>query len=286
MDYLSFAHGLYHYAVPLDHVRYIAAEKSLPVTRVAHGGGAPKNTVQFEKQTCLLLTMGELLGETSEQHRIADLLRLLKEREKDHLDWVNELEQALKNNTPFQKTTDPHACAFGRWYDSFKPDSPELAALMAKFDQPHQRIHALGKELIDMRKAGATEQALQELRKHRETTLKRLLDLFSDARAMVSGSIRPTVIMLQQQPGKMLGLKVDHIGEVFEGTTPQKDNSSNCYMPYFAEGWLKNVNLSTGNNVTTLVIDPALIRNELPKDKDKLEVVAEAGPEANQSLAS
>ena len=263
MDYLSFAHGRHHYAVSLEYVRYIAADKSLKVTQVAHGDGPPRNTVNFEQQSCILMTMGDLLGETSEQERIDDLLKLLKQREQDHLQWVNTLEQSLTSNSDFTLTRDPTACAFGRWYATFKPETEELAELMKKFDQPHRRIHALADELLKLQKNGNKAAALAELQQHRATTLKRLCDLFSDARNLIKGEMRPTVVMLQQRDGEMLGLRVDHIGEVFSGGLPARDNSSERYMPYFADGWLKDVRLSNNRVVTTLVINPQLINNHL-----------------------
>ncbi|WP_221795880.1 CZB domain-containing protein [Oceanobacter mangrovi] len=256
MEYLSFAHDDNQYAVPLSSVRYIAADKSLPVTPVVQNGRKTINTVQFENRVCRLFDMQELLGQASKRDEICQLLQLLHDRERDHLNWLRALENSLRHDTAFTLTRDPCACQFGLWYANFKPADPTLAQLMAKFDQPHRRIHALADELLALSQQDQTDKALAELDYHQRTTLKRLQELFSDARELISGGVRPTVIMLQQASDTVAGLKVDTIGEVFDSSPAQRDQSSDSYMPIFASGWLKNVQLNDGPCSAILVIDP------------------------------
>lgn len=35
----------------------------------------------------------------------------MRQREQDHLRWVNELRTSIQERRPFTLTTDPHACA-------------------------------------------------------------------------------------------------------------------------------------------------------------------------------
>ncbi|MGB1090743.1 MAG: CZB domain-containing protein [Oceanobacter sp.] len=256
MEYLSFRHGRHTYAVALHHVRYIAADTSLPVVKVAHGGGPPVDVVEFENQPCRLVAMRDLIGHTEDKQQTEALVELLHQREQDHLNWLNALEKALKENTEFTLARDPSACAFGRWYATFKPDNAELAHVMEKFDQPHKRIHALADELLELEAEGRVEDALSQLQHHRNTTLHRLQELFAEARNLASGNIRPTVIMLQTGDAKLTALLVDEIGEVFSADQPVDQDSSTSMMPDFAEGWLKDVKLSQKHNTTTLVIAP------------------------------
>lgn len=256
MEYLSFSHGRHTYAVALEHVRFIAADRSLPVTQVAHGDGPPVATVEFEGQPCRLVAMHELLGHTQDQAASDALVELLSQREQDHLNWLNALEVALRENSEFKLAKDPSACAFGRWYASYQAEDEEMRLLLEKFDAPHRRIHALADELLTMEAEGQVEAALTQLNLHRKTTLQRLQDLFAEARKLAKGNLRPTVIMLQTGSDHLTALLVDEIGEVFSAESPVQDDSSLELMPDFADGWLKNVRLSQQEKATTLVIAP------------------------------
>ncbi|MBP7651862.1 CZB domain-containing protein [Candidatus Dependentiae bacterium] len=71
----------------------------------------------------------------------------LIEKEIDHLDWVNSLNEVIQNNTKFEKTTDPKKCKFGEWYykyiesDSFKNLPAEVKELFLKIEEPHKKLH-------------------------------------------------------------------------------------------------------------------------------------------------
>ena len=72
-----------------------------------------------------------------------ELGNMLTEREKDHIEWVQALEDSLLNDTPFVKAKDPHKCAFGQWYDTFKSRDETLMEALSEFDKPHTQIHSL-----------------------------------------------------------------------------------------------------------------------------------------------
>jgi chemoreceptor zinc-binding protein len=44
---------------------------------------------------------------------------MIDERKNDHIHWVNEFERSIKNDEQINLNTDPHECAFGKWYDNF-----------------------------------------------------------------------------------------------------------------------------------------------------------------------
>ena len=73
--------------------------------------------------------------------KIENQITMLKEREKDHRNWLSELESSVKENRPFTLATDHHKCKFGQWYDSYVPKSYEESEFLKKFEMPHKRIH-------------------------------------------------------------------------------------------------------------------------------------------------
>ncbi|MFC3680622.1 CZB domain-containing protein [Bacterioplanoides pacificum] len=263
MEYLSFRHARQHYAVTINSVRFITADSSLRITRVASGQGKQHDMVEFEGEPCVVLSLAELLGQHSALHQVDELTTLLRAREQDHIDWLDALEQSLRHGNEFSKARDPHQCAFGRWYDNFRSDNSALAQLLQKFDAPHRRIHALADELLQLRDQGQTEQALEILNEQKRTTLVRLQELFSDAIGMISASVRPTVIMLQDQQNSVVGLRVDDIGEVFSCDALQHDQGAHELLPEFATSWLKDVDLSSGKQTVMLLNPDQLVQYQL-----------------------
>jgi hypothetical protein len=74
---------------------------------------------------------------------IEQLCTLLEQREQDHKNWLAELEKSVTERRAFSLTTDPHKCAFGKWYDNFHSNDLILAMLLKNFDDPHKAIHAI-----------------------------------------------------------------------------------------------------------------------------------------------
>jgi purine-binding chemotaxis protein CheW len=80
------------------------------------------------------------MGLTSAVEETESFCALMQQREQDHRNWLNELEASSR---PFTLATDPHQCAFGKWYDKFKAENAWVAALLKKFDVPHRQIHGM-----------------------------------------------------------------------------------------------------------------------------------------------
>ncbi|MBT5229823.1 MAG: hypothetical protein HOM11_06050 [Methylococcales bacterium] len=69
-----------------------------------------------------------------------ELVGILTDREKDHVDWLSSLETSIKTGSPFTKATDPKQCAFGKWYDAFTTKDDILVEILEKFDEPHKKF--------------------------------------------------------------------------------------------------------------------------------------------------
>ena len=67
------------------------------------------------------------LGMSSLMDEVKDLINHLNQREEDHKNWLAELESSAKERREFNLATDPHKCAFGKWYDNFITDNRILA---------------------------------------------------------------------------------------------------------------------------------------------------------------
>ncbi len=144
---------------------------------------------------------------------VEELVDLLGKREEDHHKWLDELEASVKEERDFKLTTDPHGCAFGKWYDTFKPTNVILENHLKKFDEPHKRIHALGTEAITLVKAGKRDEALAMIEHERSRTLGLLVNLFADAKKILRETLREIVIVLKHGE-RTVGVTVDTIESV------------------------------------------------------------------------
>ncbi len=173
--------------------------------------------VEFQGNAVPVLDFANLLSFNSGVEKNAELIQLLNEREKDHVEWVSALEDSLINDVPFVKAKDPHKCAFGQWYDHFKSRDETLMEVLAEFDKPHQQIHAMADKLLDMKKNGELEHAIRLLRYERNVTLKRLMKRFEQARTHLKESSRQVLLYVTEDGSSpIVALRIDDINDVVD----------------------------------------------------------------------
>ncbi|MBN1293478.1 MAG: CZB domain-containing protein [Candidatus Latescibacteria bacterium] len=78
----------------------------------------------------------------------------MTQREVDHLNWANQVNALLTdaNVTELSVETDPHKCAFGKWYysDARKEAErlvPELKSFLDQIEEPHNHLHESAVEI-------------------------------------------------------------------------------------------------------------------------------------------
>ena len=198
----------------------------------------------------------EMLSIPSTREIKSGLVELLDAREKEHIEWVDALENSLKNDVAFEKGRDPHKCAFGKWYDKFETRDEALNEIMTRFDNPHKQIHALADELLGLKEDDKLDLALEKLHVARITTLNYLKKHFSHARDQIEDSLHTVVINITNDGSTpVVALQIDEIHEVmnfsqddlislekigldaiegmegyFRGYLGGKDNKSSCLL--------------------------------------------------------
>ena len=166
-----------------------------------------------------------------------ELVKMLKVREEDHIDWINALEDSLKNNVEFVKARDPHMCDFGKWYDNFKTDDEDLQIILKEFDAPHKRIHSLADKLFDMKAKDEIEECLKILETERSTTLAHLIGLFSRVRNQIESGIRTVFIYLTIDGSTpCVALCVDEISDVESVSSEDFSSMKDIALPMMDVG--------------------------------------------------
>lgn len=144
-----------------------------------------RGLINLRGQAYTLVDLRVRLGFPSLAESTHKLEDLMKQREQDHLRWVGELRACVTERRAFTLTTDPHACAFGRWYDSFKTDNLLLNAVLRRFDEPHKYLHRTGKRIVDAMAKQDWETCGRLLEELETSTLKTMVALFADTREVL-----------------------------------------------------------------------------------------------------
>ncbi len=242
-SYMTFSTGLAHYALPVGVIRYITSMNSIQLRPTPDKQGGRHRVFDFEGHAIALYRFSDLMGVQSLVEESRQLIELLRQRRQDHVEWVEDLEHSILTGEPFTKATNPHQCAFGLWYDKYQPLDTELKSIMAKFDQPHRRIHSLAQQLIGLSVAeGRVDEAIAILDEERFSTLKTLMNLFDQAESRLQYMVKP-VAMIVDVGNQLYALELDNLEDIHEfrdehwlEQVQQNKDKKQCYDGFFQRG--------------------------------------------------
>lgn len=164
-----------------------------------------------------LVDSRKFYGMLSVKEETDEFLKMMEVRKQDHIAWLDELKHSVLENREFKLTTDPHACKFGKWYDTFETKDVVLEYLFKKIDQPHKRIHRLAKEVTELQADGKHEEALAFINKAKDRELKQMIDLFNALCVEYHDGRRELAIVMEDEDtGKQMGITVDRVLSIEE----------------------------------------------------------------------
>ncbi len=147
---------------------------------------------------------------TAELHAMADEL---EKRRQDHIHWVDELEKSVEEGTPFTLARDPDDCAFGKWYNSYKPEHTRLLSLLPEMDQPHKAIHASADQAEELLRAAGKRKALEFIKTLRATHMARIMEIFDNVQQAMR-ELSQEIAIVVDYGGVTLALTVDGVEAV------------------------------------------------------------------------
>lgn len=202
------------YALGIKHVLTISQDMTR--LRKMHGDSPGFiGLIDYQGAVVPVIDFAHILGRKNNHEEKEELIHMLSTREKEHLDWVEALEHALAHDESFDLERNPHACAFGQWYDNYKPTDDAFAEIIGDFDEPHKRIHALADRLQAVAAHEGKERALQMLDLERSTTLLSLRRTFEFARETLRSS-QHIVLLYVTSDGRTprMALRIDDISDI------------------------------------------------------------------------
>jgi chemotaxis signal transduction protein len=178
-----------------------------------------RGIMQYQGFPIKLVDLRALFHMESKETEIEAFKQMIDMRKQDHIHWVEELERCANAHQPFTLATDPHQCAFGRWYDSFRSDSNAVKTHLNRIKEPHEKLHAVAHEVLacsqEHDKCTREECLKVTLAKAKEEYMIEILQILEDIKQAVVDDFREMVIVFDT--GKQLyGILVDKVLSVEE----------------------------------------------------------------------
>ncbi len=171
-----------------------------------------RGVVNLRGKIVPIIDTRKFYGLPTVKEEIKELKKVMEVRKQDHINWLNELEASVIEDRDFKLTTDPHVCAFGKWYDSFKTNDMVLNYLLKKFDTPHKQVHAVGTEVRKLVDQGKHDKAFDVINKAKQRELKKMINLLNSFCNEYSETKRELVIAIEDpKEDREIGLIVDKV---------------------------------------------------------------------------
>jgi chemotaxis signal transduction protein len=200
-----------------------------------------------------LVDLRSRLGLPSSSAETTALLEMLQQRQQDHCRWVGQLKIAIQEDKEFTLTTDPHKCAFGRWYDTYTTSNHMMALVLRKFDEPHRRIHHGGAKVLEHRARGEKQAMTALLDVIERRDLPAMIRLFDDFAASIRESHRETAVVLSDGR-RRCSVSVDKIESV-ELLRPETYVPLPAIVGDVGEGFLSGVARRVRSDEMVIVLD-------------------------------
>jgi methyl-accepting chemotaxis protein len=127
------------------------------------------------------------------------LLFTFKEREVDHLKWVNKVQNALVNASAemLSVETDPHRCNLGKWYygegrRGAERAFPGIRPSLQKLEEPHTRLHTSVVDIKARLQAGDTGGAVGVFKDVTVTSLGEIQGLLGEINGSITRDVNAT----------------------------------------------------------------------------------------------
>lgn len=210
-------------------IRYVADIIPCPsaVTELPDAPAYVRGVINLRGQIVPLAPLRTLLSMPTVEDEQLMLTEMLEVRKQDHLNWVGELERCITCGDPFELATDPHKCAFGKWYYAYKPKSLVLQHHMKKIEDPHTRLHqaalAYTSQQHDCTNCNRSKCLKEILLEVKLEIVPHLLQLLDETTVVQRESQREMVVVLQSDTGESIGLVADEVLAVGRVTPVDSD---------------------------------------------------------------
>ncbi|MDA8432464.1 MAG: chemotaxis protein CheW [Nitrospiraceae bacterium] len=208
VPYLVFSAKDYVLALPYFDVIQIV--DSPTCTSVPNMPGYLRGVIDLMGEAVPLIDTRIRLSIQSRQEEVTEFVQTFMVKKQDHLNWIGELKQAVEHDKDITVERNPHRCAFGRWYETYRPNTLALATYISQFDAPHKAIHKLADQAEELTGAGRKEEAKLLVHAAENNELAKLVTLFDGFEEKMRQSYQEYAVVVAHD-GQKYALSADSI---------------------------------------------------------------------------
>lgn len=237
-----------------------------PVVEIPHTPHYVRGVVNLRGRVVPLIDLRARLGMSSFLDQIESFCSIMDQREQDHKNWLAELEASVKESREFKLTTDPHKCAFGKWYDDYKPETYALASLLRKFDVPHRKIHAIAEKVKSLEEEGNIQAAQQIIDECRDVELAEMIKLFDQVRKAYRAHNNEITIVLAPD-SQLFAVTADTVETIETLAEGSIEDIPECHIELGEKGLITSTGRRLKGNELVLLLDHIKIAEGLAMQK-------------------
>ncbi|WP_312352835.1 chemotaxis protein CheW [Aminipila sp.] len=188
------------------------------ISQMAGYSGHVRGVIDFRGSVVPLLELRSVLGMTAFEQEHREFCDMMELRKGDHIRWVQELQRCIHEKDEFKLATDPHQCAFGKWYDSYHTDNQSVLLDLRKIDEPHKKLHETALKVFECNHIQDEEaRKIKEeelMQKASEEYMPKVVRLLEEMKQVYKEGFREMCVVIVDEKEKMLGLLVDEVTAV------------------------------------------------------------------------
>jgi chemotaxis signal transduction protein len=210
IDLIVFNVGENRYSMNIANVQRIIQATDLTSIPNAHEN--IDGMMSYEDRVIKVLNFRKLINMDTYENELKLLFTDLKV---GHANWVDALRKSIETGCEFTKTFDPHACALGKWIDSFTAYDDHVVLVLNELTEFHKQLHTTGARAIEIYKHDRKDEALQILNVdivHIYEQTMGALDTFVKELDLVANSLQKLIIY--ENDVMPFAIKVDSIEDI------------------------------------------------------------------------
>ncbi len=229
VDFVIFklAHSVY--AIEIEKVQRIIQTPQLTDIPSAHE--YVDGMMSYESRVIKVVNLRKMMGLVTYDD---EMLVLFDDLKKQHVAWIDALEDAIYNDHPFSKTTNPHMCQLGKWLDGFTSYDDNVSNILKDLNANHKALHNSATAVLEMAKTDK-----EAAKKDFDVRIKQIyhktiasIDLFIAEFDTVAASLQK--LLLYHYNGADFAIKVDSIVDIahLDENVIQKSSDDNVVSEY------------------------------------------------------
>lgn len=198
----------------VDGAIVISIQRMEEFTLTPHSPNEIFGSINFRNKVIPILDLRTIFGLPTRMREYSDFIKMLDQRKQDHINWVNTLKESVKNNTHFPLATNPHQCAFGKWFDKYDNPNKKIMFHLERIREPHNKLHHAALDVAKIQERECSEEEknaqIQEiLRKAENEYMTTVVGLLDSAKTIFKDIYQTMLIVLEDK--EQIAIAVDEV---------------------------------------------------------------------------